>query len=101
MNVNTTKVIFRVWIGTGDVLALFPEGLGTADPYTCLSYSRVGQHSAADPVGCMLRTRRAFPPEYRSLLKELEARGYKLEIRHKLLSGFLVVRRQKLKEGKV
>lgn len=72
-----TKVIFRKWKHTGDVIALFPEHPGTNDPNTCQSYEHVGQHGAADPdivQGC---TTRATPDEYRDLLNELTLIGYK------------------------
>ena len=79
-----TIVIFRKWnrkvCGDG-ILALFPEEAADNDGIFCNSYEHVGQHSAADYVGCIAETRPALPREYRDLAHELRRIGYKLDIR--------------------
>jgi hypothetical protein len=74
-----TKVIFRKWKGTGDVIALFPEVPGTVNPAHCLSYERHGQHGAAHLAGVIANTRPASPEESADLARELERIGYELE----------------------
>ncbi len=70
-----TVMIFRKWrSGDREIFALFPEideGRGL-----CRSYQHIGQHSGADYVGCIYRSRAALPGEYAPLLKELQERGY-------------------------
>ena len=80
-----TKVIFRVWRGTHDVIALFPEedeGHGY-----CSSYEHIGQHGGADYQGMIGSTRPASPVEYEALRQELESIGYDLEIRSRRVYG--------------
>ncbi len=89
MKKDKTPVIFRKWPG-GDVIALFPTELGTADPYTCSSYEHVGQHGAADPQDVISATKPASPGEYSDLLAELITRKYDdLQIYRRNLSSFL------------
>lgn len=75
-----TIVIFRVWRNGGGVLALFPRLPGTRDLATCDSCEHVGQHGAATYVECIRASRPAWPKEYASLKRELEAIGYRLEV---------------------
>lgn len=75
-----TTVIFRVWINSADVLALFPEEAATVYGDTCFSYMHVGQHAAADYHACVTRTRPALPEEYAPLKRELEQIGYRLKV---------------------
>lgn len=75
---EVTRVVFRMWIGTRNCFALFPdmnEGNGL-----CGSYEHVGQHGGASYQGCMARSRPAKPAEYDPLRRELEERGYALKI---------------------
>lgn len=74
-----TKVIFRKFKSTGEVIALFPELPGTNDYSTCESYMHIGQHSAAS-VSLSSITVRAREEEYASLQAELESLGYNLEV---------------------
>lgn len=74
-----TKVIFRKWKTTGEVIALFPCEPATSDLTLCQSYMHVGQHGAACPAGVVRDTKPATPDEYRELEKELTAIGYDLE----------------------
>jgi hypothetical protein len=74
-----TKVVFRKY-KEGDILALFPDEI--ADPLgNCLSYQHVGQHGAATYEYCIEQTKPAKPEEYQELKRELEGRGYDLEVK--------------------
>lgn len=70
-----TKVIFRKFQKTGEVIALFPGLPGTAESNTCASYMHVGQHGAAD-VGIVAGTTPATHREYAALKRELRQIGY-------------------------
>ena len=72
-------VQFRAF-GNGDVIAVFPTSLGTADSSTCSSYMHVGQHASCSAYGIVQATRLATPAEYDGLRRELEAIGYTLRI---------------------
>lgn len=76
-----TPVLFRRWPKSegGAVLALFPL-LPETKLGTCASYAHVGQHSAADLQGCIVRTRPANleDEDVRELRAELERIGYRL-----------------------
>jgi hypothetical protein len=74
-----TKVIFRKWKDTNTVLALFPEELERNGFVS--SYEHVGQHGAADYVGCISITKPATPEEFAGLKQELESIGYDLDVR--------------------
>ena len=79
-----TIVIFRKdRTGWKDCFALFPEL--PADNYGnyCDSYQHVGQHCAADYVGCIANSDPASPDEYRDLFHELEGRGYNLLVKQR------------------
>ena len=74
-----TKVIFRKF-EEGDIIALFPELVGTNDISTCMSYQHVGQHGAAS-VDLVYDTKPATPSEYKDLYDELTNMvGYDLQI---------------------
>ena len=74
-----TIVVFRKW-KNGGILALFPKEI--ADSYgNCMSYERVGQHSAAAYSGCVYKTKPAKPSEYAALKRELEGIGYNLDVK--------------------
>ena len=77
-----TKVMFR-WERDGSykgVLALVPAVAGNRDPSTCSCYAHVGQHSAADYLSVMERSRAATIEEYSNLATELRRIGYNLKI---------------------
>lgn len=82
MKTDTTKVIFRKWRDTGDVIAFFPAIASDRDGYFCQSYMHVGQHSSADYTACVRNTHPASPSEYASLKRELESApfGYVFEV---------------------
>lgn len=72
-----TKVIFRKWKDTGDVLALFPRiPASVVHPYLCLSYQHLGQHAAASYPWVIRQTEPVTPEEYADLKAELERVGY-------------------------
>lgn len=98
--VAQTKVIFRKWPERegGQILALFPEEPHDHDGYYCVCYERIGQHGAADPQGCVSRTRPAKPAEYASLKRELESAPfhYRLKVMRRISRNALAVRRANL-----
>lgn len=79
-----TRVVFRVWRDTGDVIALFPDEAAThheSARISCGSYMHVGQHSAADYSHVMRATRPATAEESAPLARELEAAPYFYDLR--------------------
>lgn len=83
MTTNKTDVIFVIWEGkyiSDPVDALFPGLAGDMNPDTCLCYSHVGQHSAADLDYMLAINRLASESEYSDLKRELEQIGYRLNI---------------------
>lgn len=95
-NNDQTVVVFRVWNRGGDVVALFPELPGSADPSTCLSYEHVGQHGIADTGIVRGSTRAASSAEYTPLMRELEGIGYTLRVQDRFPSTSHLSRRQSL-----
>jgi hypothetical protein len=77
---HKTTVVFRVFKQGGDVLALFPHEVWSADG-ACASYQHVGQHGGADYTHCIDITRPAKPSEYKALKAELMRIGYNLDVR--------------------
>lgn len=77
-----TVVVFRRFPG-GEVLALFP--FVDAGHGLCSSYMHTGQHGGADYAGCVEETRPAdvSEPDVAALARELEARGYRLDVRQR------------------
>ncbi len=75
---ETTKVIYRKFKDTGDIIAFFPEIAATRDGYNCQSYMHIGQHSGADPFIVSVTTPATFA-EYESLERELQEIGYTLK----------------------
>ena len=74
-----TAVVFRR-DREGVIFAMFPEL--PADNYGvyCTCYQTVGQHCAADYLGCVANSRPARSDEYADLLTELKRRGYHLRV---------------------
>lgn len=95
-----TKVIFRRYKGTSDVIALFTQTPASPNPVYCESYMHLGQHGAADPQGTINLTVPAKPDEYSSLEAELLRIGYKLKISKRNTYGDLQARREALEEYK-
>ncbi len=94
-----TKVIFRRWKdGQKDIIAIFPELTGTCDKFTCSSYQRIGQHGACDPTGLINTTTpvNSADPDCQSLIKELTAIGYNLQIIQRLSPKHLKAREREL-----
>jgi len=80
-----TKVIFRLF--EDDIIALFPEEVGTNDPDTCMSYMRIGQHSSAHFNYVLFNSQNPYKKkkakEVKQLKEELKNIGYELkEIRN-------------------
>lgn len=97
--VEKTIVVFRIWPKRegGDVIAIFPELPGTMDPYTCQSYQTIGQHGSCDPSGLTNKLRLATSTEYAELMSELERIGYVLDVRKRIPSNSLDIRRTLIK----
>jgi len=89
-----TKVIFRKWRNTGDIIALFPQEPANWQGNHCLSYEHVGQHGAASPLITMGSTRLASPEEYAPLMRELQSIGYKLKVGKKFTAQDREIRRK-------
>lgn len=77
----TTKIVFRKWKNSGDIIALFPDlnySNGYANKGNIMSYMHVGQHSEASET--LLRDRgllvTATKEESADLLAELKGIGY-------------------------
>jgi hypothetical protein len=81
-----TKVIFRTWRTTGEVIALFPEIPHDRHGHHCESYMHVGQHSGASP-DLSDYTRPSTPDEIAPLRRELERIGYVLDVRRKVTAA--------------
>jgi hypothetical protein len=96
MSDDTTVVLFRRFLGSRDIVALFPYGLGTHNPETCASYMHVGQHGSAEPYHTRRITAPAKPEEYRALADELISIGYRLDIRTRIPGDAYAVRTRKL-----
>jgi len=82
-----TKVIFRKFKDTNkDIVALFPDekydSVGSGRNY-CWSYMHYGQHGSADYHYVVQTSTPAKPEEYQELKKELEDRGYDLDVKRR------------------
>lgn len=69
--------------GARDCFALFPEIPSDLYGQFCTAYQHIGQHCAADYFGCIANSRPAKPGEYAELQRELQSRGYDLNIRRR------------------
>jgi len=96
INNDITKVIFRKF-PDGDVIAIFPQIAADSNRYHCLSYMRVGQHSACDPLGVVRKTKPATRREVEPLEMELASIGYSLEIIERNRRSFVDDRREQLR----
>lgn len=96
MKKRPTKVVFLKFKRGGDIIALFPQEMGTVDHNTCLAYQHDGQHGTMD-----LRHRgmlvTATPPEYAGLKAELEGLGYNLVVFLNITNKDALIRYNKLK----
>jgi len=79
---DTTPVVFRVWIDYKDakVFALFPTDFADNYGVLCGCYQHVGQHCSADYHHCIRHSRPAKPEEYADMKTELERIGYTLRV---------------------
>jgi hypothetical protein len=93
MSEKPTFVVFRIL--EGEVIALFPEELGTNDPWTMNSYMSNGGHGSASQ-DLVYGTRLATEAEYAPLKQELERIGYKLDVRKRLTRHNLEAREKEL-----
>lgn len=94
-----TVVIIRKW--DNEYIAIFPYELGDYSPYTCMSYMKIGQHSACTPdwiVWKSKHTKNDESQELKDFISELESGGHDLEIRQRLPSDAVEIRRKNLKE---
>lgn len=71
-----TQIIFRKYVESNEIIALFPSG--NPIPYNgeCCSYMHVGQHSLANYIGVINDTIPATKEEYTPLYNELVELGY-------------------------
>lgn len=76
---HKTPVNFRLF--KGELIAIFPDELGTRDPKTCGMYAHVGQYSYCDAA--ILTHGKPADPEsdkVKGLISELHGLGYNLQI---------------------
>lgn len=97
MHMSQTKVIFRVY-GNNEVVAIFPEDLGTTNPYTCSAYTHIGQHFSVFPDSLIGETKPCPEDLYKDLKEELESIGYNLKVIKRYRGDHLVFRMNQLKE---
>jgi len=91
---NLTIVVFRKdRSGLGECFALFPELPADTAGNSCTAYQTIGQHCAADYQGCVANSDPANPQEYADLHRELERRGYDLDIRKRATAAMRERRR--------
>jgi len=79
MENETTLVVWRKWLSTDEIIALFPAEPFDINGRYCLSYEHVGQHSGADYHEVIEATSPATEEEAASLAQELTRIGYKLK----------------------
>ena len=93
-----TKVIFRKDKRNGEIDAIFPEIIGTHDPYTMSCYAHIGQHSTCSMCHVWYNTIKPTEEEIQPLKKELEELfGYNLDIKYKMTQKHLKTRKKILK----
>lgn len=71
-----TRVIFRKWKDSGNIIAFFPDTVNDCNYSFIMSYEHLGQHGEADYNGLLPLTKRATRVEYYPLLQELQSIGY-------------------------
>ena len=81
MKMHKTKVIFRTWRDTKEVIAIFPDIPADHNPHSCLSYLHIGQHGGCSPhlviAHTTLSTENEYAKRYSELIKDV---GYDLKI---------------------
>ena len=94
-----TAVIFRKF-KDGDIIAIFPELVGTDNLGTCMSYQHIGQHGSCD-LGIIYDTKLATDEEYKDLKDELEhSIGYNLRVIKKATRKHFKIREAELNRFK-
>lgn len=73
--VMETKVIFRKWKDSGEIIAIFPESIDKRT-LNVSSYEHIGQHADIDYNSIISSTIIAKEEEYKYLLSELKHIGY-------------------------
>ena len=101
---DKTDMIFVIWTDNPEYIfdpvdALFPGLAGNMNPDTCLCYSHIGQHSAANLAYMLSITRLASESEYSDLKGELEQIGYSLNIIEKPTENHRKQRIQQINRG--
>ena len=86
---STTKVIFRRWRDTGEIIAYFPEV--EEHDGSIMSYMHVGQHGGATYPNS--GTAAATAEEYAPLQRELESIGYQLRVMKRARRNPLTIKR--------
>lgn len=74
---NKTKVVFRRWNDTNEVIAIFPNTEGKRG--FVQSYEHNGQHSFCG-VELIDKLKKATPNEYNALKNEFVSLGYNLDV---------------------
>ena len=101
IDTEVTRVLFRRFRGKdgGDVIAMFPDHPGTNSPYTCESYQHMGQHCWCDTGIVRRETKpaRMHEADVMDLFNELTRIGYRLQVRQRIPSDSLSIRKQTLK----
>jgi len=72
-----TDIVFR--IDSFGVFALFPHEVCDHLGHVT-TYQHVGQHSSANYIHCIQKSKKATPEQYKPLLAELKERGYDVNI---------------------
>lgn len=76
-----TEVVFRKFNDDKSIIALFPYDVWNKQDFTCSSYQHIGQHSGADYLGVIERSKAATEAEYKELYNELTKQiGYNLRV---------------------
>ena len=89
-----TKVIFKKYYN-GNIVAAFPQLIGTNSPFTMQCYEHVGQHySGAESYLSILKP--AKPQEYADLLTELQDIGYDVKVSHRFTRHDFEIRKSQI-----
>ena len=95
-----TKVIFRRFTHSGDLIALFPEIPATHEPGLCASYQHIGQHGAASVnLSRISKPASIEDKDVQELVQELELIGYDLEPRQRVTFQMDQIRLQSIRDN--
>jgi hypothetical protein len=100
MKRTSVAVLFRTFLKTGDVIALFPLEPASVDGWQCDSYMHIGQHGGATTHICRRPyTRPSTPKEICNLACELRGLGYRLVRAYRRVPrNAYAIRRKKLEK---